>query len=280
MAHACPEIDGLVDTNCDRRLVILCFGDSITFGLRDNTGVPPDIGYPGRMRAILPHAEIVNLGVPGEVTYDGRRRAPGAFNARREGDYVLILEGVNDYYKSGTTPRTVRDNVIQIRNSALNIGAETMVAKLIPTLRSFQRTWVIDINRELAPYSRIDFYSLGTGILSFDQLHPDGFGYQRMAEFAVARLVQISNSIRPVDSDLDGVYDYEEARLGTNPRNIDSDGDGISDGDELYVYGSNPLSLDSDGDGISDHDEVQTGGNPASPIPGAPRFDSLDAINP
>jgi len=271
---ACPNIDGLVDTNCDRRLVIVAFGDSITAGRRDTEGR----GYPGRLNTIFPHAEMVNLGISGEYTYQGRRRAPGAFAARREVDYAIILEGVNDYYKSDHSAKITRDNLLQIRYSARNVGAEALIGKLTQTSRGFQRPWVSAVNKELTPYSKIDFYSLGTSILSWDQLHPDDEGYQEMAEIASLSLLRASTAIRPLDSDLDGVYDYEEAWHLTNPHNRDSDGDGISDGDELYLYGSNPLSLDSDADGISDTQEVALGSNPADAHPGAPVLNSLTAI--
>lgn len=81
--------------------------------------------------------------------------------------------------------------------------------------------------------------------------------------------------VQPVDSDLDGVSDTEEASLQTDPKVCDSDGDGLGDGLEtgeihpkaeqadcrgLSVAGSNfqtpslldPLSVDSDHDGLED----------------------------
>ena len=50
---ACPDIDALVDVNCDGKLVFFFYGDSITYGLRDIAvglnGKP--LGYPGRLKA-------------------------------------------------------------------------------------------------------------------------------------------------------------------------------------------------------------------------------------
>ncbi len=49
----------------------------------------------------------------------------------------------------------------------------------------------------------------------------------------------------PLDSDNDGLTDYDEVYVyGTDPYNPDSDGDGYSDGIEVY-YGSDPLNADS-----------------------------------
>jgi len=62
------------------------------------------------------------------------------------------------------------------------------------------------------------------------------------------------------DSDSDGLPDWQELQLGTNPNNPDSDGDGLSDGYEV-ANGLNPLSTDTDGDGYSDYQEVQWGSN-------------------
>jgi len=77
------------------------------------------------------------------------------------------------------------------------------------------------------------------------------------------------------DVDCDGLPDWEELALGTNPNNRDTDGDGIWDGVEMGRYFSpdpacddffpqnllppttrtNPLRQDTDCDGISDGDE-------------------------
>lgn len=58
-----------------------------------------------------------------------------------------------------------------------------------------------------------------------------------------------------VDSDGDGLYDDEEAALGTNPDLADSDGDGLSDLEEIYVTETDPLSTDTDADGLEDAEE-------------------------
>lgn len=60
----------------------------------------------------------------------------------------------------------------------------------------------------------------------------------------------------PLDSDGEGLYDWEEQEIGTNPNNADTDGDGLTDYEEVRVYGTNPLNPDSDDDMLSDGDEV------------------------
>lgn len=66
----------------------------------------------------------------------------------------------------------------------------------------------------------------------------------------------------PVDSDVDGLTDDEEATAGTNINIIDTDGDGLSDYEEVKIYQTNPLNADSDGDTYPDGAEVRNGYNP------------------
>lgn len=67
----------------------------------------------------------------------------------------------------------------------------------------------------------------------------------------------------PEDSDTDGdnVNDRKELQLGTDPVDSDSDGDGLSDGAEVNGQ-SDPLASDSDGDGLDDGREVELGSDP------------------
>ncbi|MEQ1568452.1 MAG: hypothetical protein ABMA64_22640 [Myxococcota bacterium] len=66
------------------------------------------------------------------------------------------------------------------------------------------------------------------------------------------------------DHDLDGLYDDEEAALGTDPFSSDTDADGILDPDEALI-GTDPLDDDTDGDARTDGEEAADGTDPLDP---------------
>jgi hypothetical protein len=63
------------------------------------------------------------------------------------------------------------------------------------------------------------------------------------------------------DPDWDGLSDFDEYFLGTDPRLADSDGDGLTDGLEVNAFGTNPLLADSDADGVIDSFDKCHGGD-------------------
>lgn len=70
---------------------------------------------------------------------------------------------------------------------------------------------------------------------------------------------------RELDSDLDGLTNEEEKKLGTDPNRVDTDNDGLMDSSELKDYLTNPLKADTDGDGFKDGVEVRGGYSPLGP---------------
>jgi len=276
-ATACPDVDGLLDANCDGKVKIVCFGDSITFGVADNLA----LGYPGRLLLnYAPNTEIVNLGIPGENTDQGILRAPLQFASHTDADFVVTLEGVNDYWLANRDSARTRSNLLSIKSSGAALGTFSLLSTLTPIRRDFQRPWVDLVNSRIRSSSEIRFDAFLTeASISFDLLHPDGNGYESMAVVVKAVLEQLSDANRPVDTDADGIYDYAESRFGAVVGLADTDGDGLSDGEEVFTYSSNPANTDSDGDGYGDFEEVTViGSNPADPKPGAPSITSFEII--
>lgn len=275
-SFACADIDGLVDINCDQQLIIAGFGDSITFGRSDT---PIEIGYPGRLNLYFPNAIVLNFGDPGEMTHVGLRRSSRVFAEFPNIDYLVVLEGVNDFFLEDRSSLSTRDNVLSIASRGSNTGAISLIGNLTAVKRDDQKGWVSLVNSRLAPHRHINFFSLGEGIISGDRLHPDAEGYDAMALLVAQTLPIFSQANRPVDTDGDGIYDFAEAKFGTGIFNPDSDGDTLLDGDEVFVHKSSPLLLDSDGDGLSDQREVtEIGSNPADPRPGTPAITDLQFI--
>jgi outer membrane protein OmpA-like peptidoglycan-associated protein len=76
-----------------------------------------------------------------------------------------------------------------------------------------------------------------------------------------------TNHLNP-DTDGDGLTDYEEVRIyGTDPLNPDTDYDGLSDGDEILIYGTDPLNADTERGGVTDgHEVLEDGTDPLNPL--------------
>ncbi len=66
----------------------------------------------------------------------------------------------------------------------------------------------------------------------------------------------VLSGVLDLDSDGDGLPDWLEEKIGTDPFNPDTDGDGLSDGEEYWIYFTDPLNPDTDYDGLTDGAEV------------------------
>ena len=96
--------------------------------------------------------------------------------------------------------------------------------------------------------------------VAWETSHGGMFGEARLAETAFlmpAQNTTVTATFESIylDSDGDGLPDYLERLIGTDPYNADTDGDGLPDGYEIYFTHTDPLLVDTDGNGISDADE-------------------------
>ena len=58
------------------------------------------------------------------------------------------------------------------------------------------------------------------------------------------------------DYDGDGLTNAKESQIGTDPLVRDTDLDGLTDGAEVNFHGTDPKNRDTDGDGVSDAGEI------------------------
>ncbi|MDY0062135.1 MAG: right-handed parallel beta-helix repeat-containing protein [Myxococcota bacterium] len=82
------------------------------------------------------------------------------------------------------------------------------------------------------------------------------------AAWGGARLDALSLVPVEADADDDGLPDWEELALGTDPHARDTDHDSLSDGEEVLRYGTDPLDEDTDDDGLDDRSELDLGTDP------------------
>ena len=73
-----------------------------------------------------------------------------------------------------------------------------------------------------------------------------GFGLDR--EFSTLERRNATSSTSMKDTDSDGLTDFEEYIIRTDPRSPDTDGDGLSDYMEWFKWYTSPVSVDTDGD--------------------------------
>ncbi|MBE0645447.1 MAG: OmpA family protein [Bacteroidetes bacterium] len=117
----------------------------------------------------------------------------------------------------------------------------------------------LEYNRRRSP--RIDVPSAGgDNILSltlglqytlFESVDSDGDLLENAEESA------LGTDPYEIDTDTDGLTDYEEVRVySTSPLKPDTDDDGLGDYFEITKYGTDPLNSDTDEDRLSDADEI------------------------
>ena len=161
---------GLEDLNMDGKIVVLCFGDSITRGLGDGpseNSLPPApaAGYPARLQQLLiPQAKVpvvvINDGNPGERTTGGlprlRRDLP-----KNPSDYVILLEGTNDV-EDGNARQAVANMQGMIEAVFAN-GAQPILATITPSCCA---------HRNQLPFGGEQFYNAQIRALAVGDMLP------------------------------------------------------------------------------------------------------------
>jgi len=108
----------------------------------------------------------------------------------------------------------------------------------------------------------------------------NGTFYFTYAEEFQSATTEVYLSYGALDSDADGLTDYDEINIyGTNPNDPDSDDDSLPDGAEINIYQTNPLSSDSDGDQMPDFYEIEYNFDPNNSTDALLDFDNDDLTN-
>jgi hypothetical protein len=113
-------------------------------------------------------------------------------------------------------------------------------------------------------------YPYGEGIVIYSSIplnhYLGGSGSAAFRDIYAPNIIAYAGEFLSVDTDGDGVPDYDEVILGLDFADPDTDGDGLNDGFEIK-YEFDPLvpgeeSLDVDSDGLTNLQEQQAGSNP------------------
>ncbi len=177
---------------------VLCYGDSITSGMLDES-------WPMRLASSRPDLEIINAGKIGDTSNSAPRFAD--WLARGSYEWVVILIGVNDPM-AGTVDSTITvRNIGRLVGLARARGASVLVLTLLPVTRPRGETEPFDLQTFTRDVSRglVSVYAgsrrgvvLGdlrgamTGPdlngLSDDGLHPNAAGNAFIAAFVAGLL--------------------------------------------------------------------------------------------
>lgn len=157
---------------------IICFGDSLTFG----TGAGSGQSYPSRLSSLI-GLDVINAGVPGDRTADALKRLDRdvlAHNPR----LVLITLGGNDLMHD--VPRDEAfNNLEEIVRKIHRQGALVVVGGInVPLVdRGFDEAYR-ELQRETGCLLIPNVLKglIGKHDLMADQIHPNGNGYQIMAQ--------------------------------------------------------------------------------------------------
>lgn len=220
------------DRTGDGLIVITAFGDSITNGVGD-TGL--EGGYPGRLSSIT-GLVVDNEGVPGESAIDqGESRFPSSLFSTG-GDVVVIQEGTNDAVFRSVSSE-VRRALQRMVNVAGALGRAVVVntlpvpccehGSLAPFVDAYNLSVfglaeaneisVADIARTwrttCISQDACELYNLPEG------LHPNGTGYDALAQTVAATLFDIDIFSGSGASDLEGALGLPEGSVIVLPDN-------------------------------------------------------------
>lgn len=158
--------------------VILCFGDSLTFG----TGAGRGMSYPDQLSGMLGKL-VINSGVPGDTTHTALKRIQEDVLDHRP-DIVLITLGGNDL-KNGVPVNEAFSNLKRIVEQIQAQGSLVVLAGIdLPFFGKGFGGAYRDLADETGSILIPDIFKgiMGRSKLMSDRIHPNEKGYKVMAE--------------------------------------------------------------------------------------------------
>jgi lysophospholipase L1-like esterase len=157
---------------------IIAFGDSLTAGY----GAGPGEDYPSRLATLLP-AAIANAGISGDTTSAALSRLDADVIANNP-RIVIVGLGGNDFLRSepiASTEANLRTIVRQIQASGAMV---VLLGFRFPSLNASYESMYERVAKEEGCLLIPDLLDgiLSNSSLKSDPIHPNGAGYQVMAE--------------------------------------------------------------------------------------------------
>jgi lysophospholipase L1-like esterase len=199
--------------------IILCFGDSITYGITLQAQVPGGAegalslteGYVPKLWRMLEAKYgtgfmLINDGIGGETTVDGLDRFRQEVILYKP-DLVLLLEGVVDVNSAQPRFPVVRDNLAEMMREAHREGTAVIIgtypllntdgfrtsgASNVPRLNDIIRQEAGKQNVPVADHETAFSDTTGQGP---DGLHPNNFGYEVMAGVWLEAIEELAASM-------------------------------------------------------------------------------------
>ena len=195
---------------------ILCFGDSVTFGVTQqyggSGGARPVLttveGYIPKLWRLLEERygtgfELVNEGIGGENTREGLDRIDTMIR-RHEPDLILIMEGIVDVNNEIARFPVVRSNLAEMMRIGILRGKFVIIGTYLPANPDGFRVFAVeniarlnDVIRQEAKGKNVPIADhevaapKGFRGLGSDGVHPNNLGYETMAQVWFESIVEV-----------------------------------------------------------------------------------------